>query len=277
MTPVPLPIATPRTALVTGASQGGLAVAERLVQDGVRVALNGRQPQRLTEAANRLRRQGGTVLELPCDAGEATAMAAAVDTVTSTWGGLDLVVDNAGVGGPSGPTWEIPAQEWWKALEDNLRTTLVGACAAIPAMLAGTGGRIIHISSEAGHSTWPYVSAYSTAKAGAIKLTENLARELRNLPVTVFAYHPGIMETGLTQAALTHRAPANPWSRRYAAWFARQIEKGNSIPITAAVDALVTLASGPADHLHGRFLTTVDITTLATTMSEDCSSRPPGS
>lgn len=250
----------PQRALVTGASGGfGRAIAERLQQDGALVAVNGRDPRRLAATASALRAKGGTVLELPGDASDHEFMKAAVARICEVWDRLDLLVDNAGVAGPTGPSWELCPTQWWAALEDNLRTSVAGAFAAVPAMLAAGGGRVVHISSEAGHGTWPFVSSYSTAKAGGIKFFENLAIELRNEPVLVFILHPGIMETGLTTSALAGGRDPAPWNRRWAMWFRQQIRSGNTIAVNDATEAVLTLAAGGADHLQGSFITTADV------------------
>ncbi|SDK31233.1 SDR family NAD(P)-dependent oxidoreductase [Streptomyces indicus] len=247
-------------ALVTGAGRGfGYAIAERLLGEGAQVAVTGRDRARLAEAARRLRARGGTVLELPGDAKDPATMTATVARVAEEWGALDLLVDNAGVAGPGGPTWEIEAREWWSALEDNLLTTVASSCAAVESMLRTGGGRVVHISSEAGNGIWPFVSSYSVAKAGCIKFFENLAYELRGTRVEVYTLHPGILETGLTAQALTYRDDPDPWRRRCAAWFARQIHQGNTISLDDALDALTLLAAGRTDCPQGRFVTVADV------------------
>ncbi|MBV7242914.1 SDR family oxidoreductase [Streptomyces sp. MW-W600-10] len=217
--------------LITGAGRGfGLALAEEFVRSGIRVAVNSRNPQRLARAADHLRRMGGTILELPGDAADAATVRAALDTAADTWDGLDCVIDNAGVAGPAGPLWSTPTEEWWEGFSVNLRTTHSTLAAAPAVLRASGGGRLLHISSAAGIHGWPYASAYAAAKAAGINLCHTLHRELAHDPIAVFAFHPGIITTGLTATALLDKGSPDRWRRLHASWFAQQISQGHATP-----------------------------------------------
>ena len=100
-------------------------------------------------------------------------------------------MNNAGVGGPFDYSWEADADSWWRTLEVNVRGTYLCSRAVLPGMIRRGGGRIINIASHAGVFRWPTASAYSVSKAAVIKLTENLAVEVKRHNVSVFAFHPG--------------------------------------------------------------------------------------
>ncbi|WHM41537.1 SDR family NAD(P)-dependent oxidoreductase [Streptomyces sp. BPTC-684] len=115
---------------------------------------------------------------------------------------------------------------------------------------------MIHISSAAGVEGWPYASAYAAAKAAGISLCRDLARELACEPVKMFACHPGILETGLTEAVLREPQGGDRWRRLHAAWFARQIRDGRTVPVPVAARVVLALACGAYDDFSGRYLTT---------------------
>ncbi|GGP90681.1 SDR family NAD(P)-dependent oxidoreductase [Streptomyces melanogenes] len=245
----------PSRALITGAGGGfGRAMAECFVHAGMRVALNGRNPETLSRVSARLRDLGGQVLELPGDAGDEATVRGALDRIVAFWGGVDVVVDNAGVGGCAGPLWSTPTDQWWDGFGNNVRTTVTTLAAAVPVLIASGGGRLVHISSAAGVEGWPHASAYAAAKAAGISLCRDLARELAREPVKVFAFHPGILRTGLTEAVL--RQPGGDrWHRLHAAWFTRQIRDGRTVPVPVAAGAVLALARGAYDGSSGRYLT----------------------
>jgi len=129
-------------------------------------------------------------------------VAKAIAMVQAKLGTVTLLVNNAGVGGPIGPTWEVSATEWWRTMEVNLRGALLCVHAVLPAMVTHHNGRIVNIVSNAGVYRWPNGSGYAVSETAVIKFTKNLAVELRNEGVTLFAVHPGIVRTGLTELAL---------------------------------------------------------------------------
>src|SRR5690349_10372769 len=95
----------------------------------------------------------------------------------------------------------IPIQ-WWRTQEIHVRGTYLCSRAVLPAMIRRRRGQIINIVSHAGVFRWPTASAYSVSKAAVIKLAENLAVELKPHNIHVFAFHPGLVDGGLTHAAL---------------------------------------------------------------------------
>ncbi|MFI5887788.1 SDR family NAD(P)-dependent oxidoreductase [Streptomyces sp. NPDC051554] len=247
-----------RTVLITGAGRGlGRLLADAFADAGARLVLTGRNPKSLDEAAAELTERQTEVLAIPADLTETDAMHRAVEHAVSVFGGIDVLVNNAGVPGPLGPMWEVDPDEWWHTLNVNLQGTARACRAVIPVMTAAPtqGGRIINIVSEAGHHRWPHASAYSVSKAAVIKLTENLAAELRPHNITVFAFHPGLLDLGVTRAHLARHPTGDPWEDLVGQWLTTQRDEGRFTLPEHATQAALRIAAGHTDTLSGRYLT----------------------
>jgi NAD(P)-dependent dehydrogenase (short-subunit alcohol dehydrogenase family) len=259
------------TVILTGATGGfGRAIARTLAEAGAGLVLTGRRRNVLTEVARGLRDTGAVVRTVPVDLADASAMEPVAAEALRCFGRIDALVNNAGVFGPLGPTWEIDGRDWWQVMEVNLRGTLSGCRAVLPHMTARGHGRIVNITSNAGHARWPLASAYSVSKAAVGKLTENLAAEARRHGIMTFAYHPGLLDVGLTKSYDKLVEQYGPVAEPIAAWITRRLEGGEDTPLRSAVAALVSLLDGSADHLSGRYVTVHDggLTALAGTEPE---------
>jgi NAD(P)-dependent dehydrogenase (short-subunit alcohol dehydrogenase family) len=156
-------------------------------------------------------------------------------------------------------SWEVDPDSWWRTLETNVRGTFLCSHAVLQGMIRrGRGGRIINLASHAGVFRWPTVSAYSVSKAAVIKFTENLAVELKRQKIYVFAFHPGVVDCGMTHAALAADASIDSPAHRVTAWVREQHEAGDTVPPELAAESLLFIASGAADALSGRYLTVFD-------------------
>ncbi|ARP73445.1 MULTISPECIES: SDR family NAD(P)-dependent oxidoreductase [Streptomyces] len=252
------------TALVTGGSRGlGFAVARRLAQDGVRVALVARSERGVHDAVTTLRRAGCTAYGRAADVTRADTLRTALDELRCELGTVDLLVNNAGVEGPFGPLWECDPDAWWAAMDTNVRGVLLATHALLPGMLARRTGRIVNLASHAGVHRWPHVSAYSVSKAAVIKLTENLGQELRGTGVHTASLHPGIVLTGFTDAVLAGEADPASWRGRAHVWLRGQIEAGRGVPPEDAADAVAVLARRLTETSSGAYFTTETVTRLA--------------
>ncbi|WP_416973035.1 SDR family oxidoreductase [Streptomyces sp. 4F14] len=242
--------------LVTGAAGGlGRAVAEAVHAAGADLVLTTRTPESRSAAAAGLD-LGPRVVTAVADVTDDAELAAAVKLATDRLGGIDVLVNNAGVTGPAGPVWESDPAQWQRAMDVNLGGTLAACRAVLPGMIERGRGRVVTISSHAGHTRWPYVSAYSVSKAAVNKLTENLAIELLPHDIAAFSYHPGLLDIGIG-AAPAHEAE-NPWQRRIDTWLASQRRAGRYTDVPTALGNLLRLLSGEADALTGRYLTYED-------------------
>jgi NAD(P)-dependent dehydrogenase (short-subunit alcohol dehydrogenase family) len=240
---------TDQVALVTGAGRGiGRAIAEGLAAAGAAVALVARSADQLAETAARIADFGGRSRACPADVTDRDAVGRVVAGVERDLGPVDLLVNNAGVAGPVGPTWEADLCEWWRCLEGNLLGPLVCCRLVLPGMVARRRGRVVNVASGAGCGPVPHLSAYSASKAALIRLTENLAAEAAEHGVSVFAIHPGTVRTEMTEAALRDEAV-----RKWMPWFVQTFEAGDDVPPARAARLVLFLASGRADALSGRF------------------------
>jgi NAD(P)-dependent dehydrogenase (short-subunit alcohol dehydrogenase family) len=261
---------TDQVALVTGGGRGlGRFIAQALAADGAAVAVAARTPRELNETVAAIEAAGGRAVALTVDVTDSLAVEEAVAEVERRLGPVDLLVNNAGVGGPIGPTWEVAPDEWWRAVEINLRGTFLCARAVLPGMIARRRGRIVNVASFAGVYRWPEVTAYAVSKAAVIKLTENLSVEAKDAGVRIFAVHPGILQTGLTAAAMLSDAPPDSPDGRVADWFRRQVEAGQDVPPERAASLIVALARGEGDTLSGRYIEALhDLAALAVRAEE---------
>jgi NAD(P)-dependent dehydrogenase (short-subunit alcohol dehydrogenase family) len=110
------------------------------------------------------------------------------------------------------------------------------------------------MASNAGVYRWPNVSGYAVSKAAVIKFTENLAVELRNEGIRVFAVHPGIVRTGLTDLTLNAEASPDSPAGKVAAWLRQEIAAGRDLPAERVAQLVVRLAHGEGDAFTGRYI-----------------------
>jgi len=266
-----------RTALVTGAGTGiGAAVARRLVRDGVRVALVGRRPEPLAELAAELNHGGATVaLPLPADAASDTEMRAVVAATVARFGGLDVLVANAG-GEGSGGVVQASDEDWTASLRANLLTAVVSARVALPQLIARRGN-VVLVSSIAGLAAPPQLAPYTTAKHALIGLMRSIARDHGPDGVRANAVCPGWVVTPMADAEMDALADLHdlrdPQGRpdRMAAYALASRDVPLRRPATAdEVAAAVAFVAGPeASAISGVVLPVdgaagaVDLPTLA--------------
>jgi NAD(P)-dependent dehydrogenase (short-subunit alcohol dehydrogenase family) len=197
---------------------------------------------------------GGSAVAVAADVSDPEALRVAVEAVSRRLGPIDVLINNAGITGPMGAAWEVDPEDWWHTLEINLRSVLTCTSLVLPSMIARDQGRIINITSQAGVYRWPLASAYSVSKAAVIKLTENLAVELKRTGVTAFSFHPGILPIGLSEPVMESRAPANSAEGTVFSWLRRELEEGRGVEPDAAVRFVLRIAAGDCDALSGRHL-----------------------
>ena len=183
------------TAIVTGGSRGiGLAIARRLGQMGVRVALAARTRESAEEAARTLRGEGLEVLGAAADVTCADAVRAFVDRVREAFGGVSILVNNAGVG-VFRPAIELEEADWDRMVDTNLKGAWLMSQAVAPLMIAAGRGQIIHIASLAGKNTFAGGSGYCASKWGLRGLAGCLGEELRGHGIRVSLIFPGSVHT----------------------------------------------------------------------------------
>ena len=189
-----------RVALVTGGGRGiGRAIATGLAARGVRVAILARSAEQVDQTVALITAQGGTALAVPADLALPDQVAAAFKAILERWGPIGVLVNNAAVVWPLGPSAELDPASWAQALAVNITAAARLSFAALPAMLAAGWGRIVNVSSAiAAHPAGMVrANAYATSKAGLEAHTLNLAAELAGTGVTVNAYRPGGVDTAM--------------------------------------------------------------------------------
>jgi 2-hydroxycyclohexanecarboxyl-CoA dehydrogenase len=233
------------TAIVTGAARGvGAEIARLLAGNGTRVGLIDLDGAAAEVTASRIREQGGSVLAASADVGDYAALKAAFDRVSSDFGPIDLLVNNAGWS-PNKRFVDMTELEWDKVIAINYRGVINGCRAVIEQMQERGSGRIVSIASDAGRVGTPKESVYAGAKAAVIGFSKSLAAEVARQGITVNVVSPGTTDTPLLREMLSdeqmqRRIKANPMGRI-----------GTPADIAAAV---LFFASNDASYVTGQVL-----------------------
>jgi NAD(P)-dependent dehydrogenase (short-subunit alcohol dehydrogenase family) len=216
-------------ALVTGGGRGiGAGIARELAAAGARVAVAARTRRQVADVAEEI-----DGLPLETDVADRTAVERMVAEIEDRLGPIDLLVANAGIGGPDGPTWEVDPGAWWEVLEVNVLGVHLCCRAVIPLMLERGRGRIVITGSGAAYLPGARSTPYPTSKAAVWRYGETLANELAGR-IPVFVISPGLVKTELTGDNFPDDAP---WT-----------------PPELAPRLVRVLASGRADELTGRYI-----------------------
>jgi 3-oxoacyl-[acyl-carrier protein] reductase len=186
---------TIRTALVTGGSKGiGYGVAEVLIKEGIRVAITSRTQEAADEAATALNKiKEGYALPLVSDVRDFDSQQKAVDTILQTWGRLDYVIANAGVGHLV-HFQDITLEQWHETIDINLTGVFYSAKATLEALKASKG-YFISIASLAGTNFFDKGTAYNASKFGLVGFTQALMLDLRQEGIKVSTIMPGSVAT----------------------------------------------------------------------------------
>ncbi len=181
--------------LVTGAARGlGLAVATLFIQRGARVALSDLDEPAVDAAADAL---GDEAIALHCDVTSAESVQAAIDATVAAFGGLDVLVNNAGIE-IGKPLHEISEEEYDALMDINVKGVWLGMKHAVPA-LAATKGAIVNMSSVAGLGGVPLLGIYCASKAAVLRMTQTAAAELREAGIRVNAVCPAFIDTAMVE------------------------------------------------------------------------------
>ena len=186
-----------KRAIVTGAGSGlGRALCLELAGRGWRVGVADVDAGRITETAELVRRRGGQALEIGCDVTRPQDLDQAAVTVQNAWGGVDLVVNNAGVSA-YGDMETIPMERWRWIIDINLMGVIHGCRSFIPVLERQGGGHIINIASYLAFLAAPGSACYNVTKAGILSLSETLRIELAGKNIGVSVVMPSFFQTNL--------------------------------------------------------------------------------
>lgn len=185
-------------ALVTGGSKGiGFAIAEAMASAGGNVAITGRDQMRVNSAVTALLKSaapGAIVRGIVADVRDRYGVDAAVDDAAAAFGGLDTLINNAGVGVFT-DVENMSDDEWRQVIDTNLTGVFFASRAAIPHLKRAGGGWIINIASLAGRNYFANGAAYCASKAGLVAFSESLMLEVRNDNIRVSCVMPGSVAT----------------------------------------------------------------------------------
>ena len=220
------------TALVTGAGRGigrGLALA---LAGTHRLALLGRTPGPLEEVAAAT---GGVAI--PVDLVDGPAVRAAVARAEEALGGIDLLVNNAGVVEHRELAFAAEdVEDAWRVVENNVRGPMLVTHAALPGMLVRGGGRIVNLASGAGYRPTGTYTGYGVSKGALSRLTTLIDAQYRGAGIRTLDLAPGVVRTDMTTGMPLHD------------------DRTDWTPIEAVADLLLAFASGDLDELSGRFV-----------------------
>jgi NADP-dependent 3-hydroxy acid dehydrogenase YdfG len=225
----------PKTVLITGASSGiGEAAALRLADDGHRLFLGARRTDRLEALVERIEASGGTASFRRLDVTDAADVKQFVADATNTYGGVDVMINNAGVM-PLSALAESKVDEWNRMIDVNIRGVLHGISAALPVMRAQGGGHIVNVASIGAHEVEPTAAVYSATKFAVWAISEGLRKE-QSGDVRVTVISPGVAESELADSISD--AQARNAMREYRAL---------AIPASAVADAIAFAVGQPAE------------------------------
>jgi NAD(P)-dependent dehydrogenase (short-subunit alcohol dehydrogenase family) len=184
-----------RNAVVTGGAQGiGFAIAQRLLESGAAVSLWDCDGDRLEQAGRELY-GSGRVKRVVVDVADLKSVEQGVERTREALGGIDILVANAGIAGPTLKLWEYPPEEWQKVIDIDLTGVFNCLRAVVPLMIEQNYGRIVCTASVAGKEGNPNASPYSAAKAGVMALTKSLGKELAEYDIAVNCITPAAAKT----------------------------------------------------------------------------------
>ena len=179
-----------RNAIVTGGAQGfGLAIVERFISSGAKVAIWDKDQEILNKI------NIDNTIKKVVDVSSYNSVLNGLEATLIELGQIDILVNNAGIAGPSYKTWEYPNEEWQKIIDIDLTGVFYCCKAIVPLMKEKNYGRIVNISSIAGKEGNPNAMPYSAAKAGVIALTKSLGKELADNNISVNCVTPAAAKT----------------------------------------------------------------------------------
>jgi NAD(P)-dependent dehydrogenase (short-subunit alcohol dehydrogenase family) len=232
--------------IVTGGSRGlGAVFAKGLAACGSTVALVARSQPELDAVVAEIRAAGGNAVPFVADVTDQVAIEAIVAEVTQRLGPIDVLINNAGIFGPIGPSWKLEPEAVWRTLEVNLRGPMLWSQAVLPGMIARHTGRIINLSSDAGLYASPFFSPYGVSKTALIRFSENLALEAGHHGIRVFSIAPGAVRTSMVKPLFT------PEGQKWLPSVRNIFDQGRDVPPDQVLTLVLRLVSGDYDELTG--------------------------
>jgi 3-oxoacyl-[acyl-carrier protein] reductase len=243
------------SALITGASQGlGLAIARAYVEAGASVMLCARDEALLMRARDdvaALAVPGQRVEASAADVSVPATVTALVEETLQRLGGLQVLVNNAGVYGPMGRIEEIDWAEWLRAMDININGSVLPIRAVLPHFKRQRYGKIVQLSGGGATNPLPRITAYAASKAAIVRLAESVALDVKDLGIDVNCIAPGALNTRMTAQLLAAGSEAVG-----DAFYARMkmIAEGASTPLEVGALLAVFLGSAESDGITGKLI-----------------------
>lgn len=243
-----------KRALVTGSGSGmGRAIAEALAREGAEVACHGRTPARVAEVVESIKQAGGRAFAVGADLQDSTAIKAMCEEAVGTLGGIDIVVNNAGVADYRAVV-DMDEEMWDWIIDTNLKAPFLVTKHTLPAMLAqGDGGRLIYTASTNAKTADAEWSAYNTSKHGLVGFVRCLAAEVGSSGITANAICPGWVATKM--AVEMHEKFAAEMQRPYDEVYDESMRTnmlGEILPPETIADFAVYLAGETGRYITGQ-------------------------
>lgn len=245
-----------KSVVITGASHGfGKAVAASCVENGASVLVCAREPTALAACADELRSQaapGARVIDAVADVSKLADVARLVATARDQLGGVDGLVNNAGVYGPKGAIDRVSWEEWTRAIEINLYGTVLPCREFLPLLRQAKGrGKVVNLSGGGATAPLPNISAYAASKAAVVRFTDTFAAEVAGSNIDVNAVAPGALNTRLLEEVLA--AGPDVVGQSFYDRAVKQKQDGGA-PIDKGVALVVYLLSPASDGITGRLI-----------------------
>ncbi|MBI1878773.1 MAG: SDR family oxidoreductase [Chloroflexi bacterium] len=205
-----------KRALITGASKGiGRATAIRFAREGGRAALISRTKADLEEVAALIKEEDGEALVLPADVTDEADLSTAIDAAAKEWGGLDIVVSNAGIELPFEDTLtdSLPLTVWQRIINTNLTGQFLTCKHGVRHLLKGGGGAVVMVGSPCGAKGFCFKEhAYTASKGGIISLMQVMALDYAPYNIRVNACIPGFIDTPMNAHVMDDEELLKTWS-----------------------------------------------------------------
>ena len=237
-----------RVVIVTGAASGfGAAIAKQFGAEGAKVLVADVAEAKGAEVVSAIAGAGGQALFVRVDVSKAADVKAMVDTAVSELGGLDVLVNNAGLSHPMMPLWDLPEEDYDRVFSINTKGVFLGCKYAIPVMRERGGGVIVNTASIGAVSPRPGVTPYNASKGAVVTMTRGLAVEVAPLKIRVNAVNPVASETGFIKTAIG----LDNLTDDMRSALASTIPLGRLAVPTDVANAVLFLASDAASFLTG--------------------------
>ncbi|UUO04329.1 SDR family oxidoreductase [Blastopirellula sp. J2-11] len=190
-----------KRALVTGGSSGiGAAIAVELGAAGAKVVVNYRShPDAAADIVRQITEAGGQAIAVQADVSDPSAVEKMFEELDRSYGGIDILINNAGIDGKRVMSWEIDSDDWRKVIEVNMLGSFYCAQQALKRMIPASNGVVISVSSVHEEIAWSGYSAYTASKSGVAMMTKTLAQEAAPYGVRVLAIAPGAIKTQINK------------------------------------------------------------------------------